>query len=67
MAMTPMAGPVVIVLTSEFVEYQGKTVKGLRIKPPPTRSNGKPAAKQNVVTQKDGYALSEMKESASGR
>jgi len=33
-----------IVLTSEFVEYQGKTVKGLRIKPPPTRSNGKPAA-----------------------
>lgn len=26
-----------IVLTSEFVEYQGKTVKGLRIKPPPKR------------------------------
>lgn len=26
-----------IVLTSEFVEYQGKTVKGLRIKPPPRR------------------------------
>jgi hypothetical protein len=24
-----------IVLTSEFVEYQGKTVKGLRVKPPP--------------------------------
>ena len=23
-----------IVLTSEFVEYQGKTVKGLRVKPP---------------------------------
>lgn len=26
-----------IMLTSEFVEYQGKTVKGLRIKPPPKR------------------------------
>lgn len=28
-----------IVLTSEFVEYAGKTVKGLRVKPPPKRSN----------------------------
>lgn len=27
-----------IVLTSEFVEYQGKTVKGLRVKPPTQRA-----------------------------
>ncbi len=27
-----------IVLTSEFVEYQGKTVKGLRVKPPQKRA-----------------------------
>lgn len=27
-----------IVLTSEFVEYQGKTVKGLRVKPPVQRA-----------------------------
>lgn len=27
-----------IILTSEFVEYQGKTVKGLRVKPPAQRS-----------------------------
>lgn len=27
-----------IVLCSEFVEYQGKTVKGLRVKPPATPS-----------------------------
>lgn len=33
-----------IVLTSEFVEYQGKTVKGLRIKPPPT-----PTARERVA------------------
>lgn len=28
-----------IVLTSEFVEYQGKTVKGLRVKPPQRRAS----------------------------
>lgn len=32
-----------IMLTSEFVEYQGKTVRGLRIKPPAKRGNGQPA------------------------
>lgn len=29
-----------IVLTSEFVEFQGRTVKGLRIKPPAKRDPG---------------------------
>lgn len=28
-----------IVLTSEFVEFQGKTVKGLRVRPPQKRDN----------------------------
>lgn len=32
-----------IILTSEFVEFQGRTVKGLRVKPP---ANGKPAPQQ---------------------
>lgn len=36
-----------IVLTSEFVEFQGKTVKGLRVKPPAKRGNGTP---QQAVT-----------------
>ena len=34
-----------IVLTSEFVEFQGKSVKGLRVKPPADLAQ-KPAAHQ---------------------
>ena len=45
-----------IVLVSEFVEFQGKTVKGLRVKPPAPRGNGK-----QVVEQRAGYTLSSMK------
>lgn len=53
-----------IVLTSEFVEFQGKTVKGLRIKPPAKRQ---PAQQQNggklehVVEERKGYSLSSMR------
>lgn len=49
-----------IILTSEFVEFQGKTVKGLRVKPPVKRGNGKPAT-QNVVTDRGSYELSETR------
>lgn len=39
-----------IVLTSEFVEFQGRTVKGLRIKPPQRR--------QQTVEKREGYEVS---------
>jgi hypothetical protein len=39
------------VLTSEFVEYQGRTVKGLRVKPPAPRTNG--VRKAEPVRQMD--------------
>lgn len=39
-----------IILTSEFVEFQGKTVKGLRIKPPQKRAQ--------VVQKREGYEVS---------
>ena len=32
-----------IILTSEFVEFQGRTVKGLRVRPPAQRSASPPA------------------------
>lgn len=35
-----------IVITSEFVEYQGRTVKGLRVKPPGTPQPPRPATPQ---------------------
>ena len=35
-----------IVVTSEFVEYQGRTVKGLRVKPPGTPQPPRPTAPQ---------------------
>lgn len=37
-----------IVLTSEFVEFQGRTVKGLRIKPPATVRTAAPAQRRGV-------------------
>lgn len=46
-----------IVITSEFVEYQGKTVKGLRVKPPQQRQAEQPQ-RQHVVQQRAGYELS---------
>ena len=36
-----------IILTSEFVEFQGKTVKGLRVKAPPKRGQGTAPAQQS--------------------
>ena len=48
-----------IVLTSEFVEFQGKTVKGLRVKPPAQRGDGKT---EHVVEQRKGYSLSSMRQ-----
>ena len=48
-----------IVLGVDFVDFQGKTVEAIRVKPPKSR----PAtpARQHVVTDKGGYALSELK------
>lgn len=53
-----------IVLTSEFVEFQGKTVKGLRVRPPVKRAASvAPAAngRQHVVTPRPNYDLSETR------
>lgn len=44
-----------IVLTSEFVEFQGRTVKGLRVKPP--KRNGPQAAGQSN-SDRGGYSMS---------
>lgn len=44
-----------IVLTSEFVEFQGKTVKGLRIRPPNNQAQApaKPAPRQTENPAED--------------
>jgi hypothetical protein len=43
-----------IVLASEFVEYQGKTVKGLRVRPPAQKRQ-----QDRIVTeQRAGYSVS---------
>ena len=51
-----------IKLTSEFVEFQGKTVKGLRVKPPNTGSNSMqaplPQQRQHVIADRGSYKLS---------
>lgn len=49
-----------IVLTSEFVEFQGKTVKGLRVKPPQKRNNG--PQREHVITDRGNYKLSETRQ-----
>lgn len=36
-----------IILTSEFVEFQGKTVKGLRVRPPVEQARQQPAQHQS--------------------
>jgi hypothetical protein len=48
-----------IVLTSEFVEFQGKTVKGLRVKPPQRRA-AQPSRDQYV--DRGGYKLNAPKD-----
>ena len=37
-----------IVLTSEFVEFQGRTVKGLRVRPPSTRGTTAPRSQPQI-------------------
>jgi hypothetical protein len=44
-----------IILTAEFVEFQGKTVKGLRVKAPPRKTE--PA--QHKTPDRGGYATHE--------
>ena len=41
-----------IVLTSEFVEFQGKTVKGLRVRPP---SNARPAQQSHQAPPRQQF------------
>jgi hypothetical protein len=46
-----------IVLASEFVEYQGKTVKGLRVRPPAPAAASKQQSRV-VTEQRAGYSVS---------
>ena len=50
-----------IILCSEFVEFQGKTVKGLRVKPPAQRAAPTSNGGQHVVQQRAGYSTSEIR------
>ncbi len=56
-----------IVLGTEYVDFQGKSMEAIRVKPPKRRDgtvkltpNG-PKGPQHLVTDKGGYAISEMK------
>lgn len=59
-----------IILFAEFVEFQGKTVKGLRVKPPVARNGN---GTRHVVTDHGSFKTSEMRrepdpiEEATGR
>lgn len=47
-----------IVLGTDFVDFQGKSVEAIRVKPPAKRAA---PASRHVVTERNGYTLSEMR------
>lgn len=57
-----------IILASEFVEFQGKTVKGLRVRPPPPTSasngNGNGAPARHVAVDRGGFDVMEQRGTA---
>jgi len=59
-----------IVLYKDFVAFQGKNVEAIRVKPPVTKRAAPPQAapvqRQHVVTERDGYHLSELRGQPTG-
>lgn len=51
-----------IMLGTDFVDFQGKSVEAIRVKPPAKRTAAAtPPQRQHTVTDRGGYALSEFR------